>query len=92
MDVMVLGVIGYCIALSLVTETILYLIVYRTPTFKSVKANLERHAKKAEEAKSLSSGKNLKKKQARLESWKEEAAKQLYSIQIRSGIVVCFFV
>ncbi|GAB4820699.1 hypothetical protein N2152v2_007745 [Parachlorella kessleri] len=87
----VLWVIGFCVALSLVTEVAQYLFIYRTQSFKTLKANLEKHAKKLDEAKSATS-KNLKKKQARLDNWREEAGRQVVSLNYKSGFVTMVIV
>lgn len=84
-----LYVVAYSVALSLFTETVQYLLIYRTSAFRTLKANLEKHKKKLDEAKSATGGsKGLKKKQTRLETWQQEAAKQTASIQWWTMITV----
>ena len=83
-----LAVLAYCVGLTLLTEVAQYLLVYRTSNFKTLKANLEKHSKKLDEAKSGAQSKNLKKKQARLETWQEAAGRQIVSINWKTGTVV----
>jgi hypothetical protein len=84
---MSLWVIAYCVGLSLLTEVTQYLLIYRTQSFQTLKSNLEKHAKKLDEAK-LATGKSLKKKQARLDNWRDEAGKQVVALNYKTGMVV----
>ena len=86
------GVIGLSFATSFGTELLQYLLVYRTSNFKTLKANIEKHAAKVEEAKdgsSASSAKAVKKREARLQGWEQEAGKQITAVNFKCGAIVC---
>lgn len=82
------GVIGLAFALTLGTELIQYFLIYRTPSFRALKANVEKQAAKVEVARDASSSKSLKKNQAKLTSWEEECGKQLAVVNMKAGAIV----
>jgi uncharacterized membrane protein (DUF106 family) len=83
-----LGIIVYTIALSLCTEVAQYLFVYRTSRFRSLKKNFEKHAQKLEAAKDASTSKSIKKRETRLQGWEGEAGREIFMVQLKTGIVV----
>ena len=87
------GVIGVAFAITLVTELLQYFLIYNTSSFRALKANVEKSASKVEAARdaSTSNSKSLKKNQARLTSWEEEAGKQLAAVNMKAGAIVSQF-
>ena len=88
-------VIATGFGLAFGTELLQYLLIYRTQSFRTLKANLEKHAAKVEEARdgnttssTSSRSKAVKKREARLQDWEDEAAKQLAAMNMKSGIIV----
>ena len=82
------GVIGLAFGLTLATELLQYFLIYNTSSFRALKANVEKQAAKVEVARDASTSKSLKKNQARLTSWEEEAGKQLASVNMKAGAIV----
>jgi len=82
------GVIGLAFSLTLGTELIQYFLIYRTPSFRALKANVEKQAAKVEVARDASTSKSLKKNQAKLTSWEEECGKKLAAVNMKSGAIV----
>ncbi|KAH7616581.1 putative 40S ribosomal protein S18 [Nannochloris sp. 'desiccata'] len=60
----------------------------KTPSFRALKANVEKQAAKVEVARDASSSKSLKKNQAKLTSWEEECGKQLAVVNMKAGAIV----
>lgn len=88
-DLTPLGVVLFSIASAISGELINWILVYRTSSYRALKENLSRHAKKLEEAKSSGSGsKNIKKLEARLDTWKTEASARVAGINMRTGLIV----
>lgn len=83
---MILAVIGYSAAVALVSEILAWLLIYRTKSFKSLKINLEKHASKVETAGGTS--KNMKKREARLQEWEEEAGKTVAGVNFKTATIV----
>lgn len=83
-----LGIVAYTIALALCTEVLQYLFVYRTPKFRTLKKNFEKHAQKLEAVKDSSTSKSVKKRETRLQGWEGEAGKELFMVQLKTGVVV----
>lgn len=89
MSLIPLAVIAFSSASALITEFLQWALVWRTPGFVALKANLAKHAAKVEEAKEGStSKKNLSKREARLENWRKEASRQVASYNMKAGFVV----
>ncbi|KAL6766574.1 hypothetical protein ACKKBG_A36585 [Auxenochlorella protothecoides x Auxenochlorella symbiontica] len=87
-DLTPLGVVLFSIASAISGELINWILVYRTSSYRALKENLSRHAKKLEEAKSSGSGsKNIKKLEARLDTWKTEASSRVAGINMRTGLI-----
>lgn len=82
------GVIGVSLAVAFATELIQYLLIYRTSNFRTLKANLEKHAAKVEVARDASTSRAVKKREARLQGWEEEAGRQLAAANFKSGGIV----
>lgn len=89
MTLVPLAVIAWCSAAALGAEALQWVFVWRTPGFQALKANLLKHSRKVDEAKEAAIGpKSLKKKEARLDSWKREAGRQLAKYNTMSGVIV----
>ena len=88
-SLMPLAVVGFAVGMALFAEFIQYVIVYRTPAYQRMKANLDKHAAKVETAKdATSSTLNVKKREARLQEVQQEAGKLNASVQFKSAVVV----
>lgn len=84
-----LGIILFSIASTIVGEVLSWLLVYRTSAFKALQENLRRHEKKVEDARATStSAKNVKKREAKLETWRSEASSRVTGINMRTGFIV----
>lgn len=85
-----LGIILFSLATTLLAELLCWLFVYRTTSYRSLKQNLELQMKKVEEAKGTTSStsKKVKKKEAKLESWRSEAASRVAGFNMRTGLIV----
>ena len=89
MDISALfGVIGVSLAVAFATEFIQYALIYRTSSFKSLKANLEKQAAQVEVARDASSSRGVKKREARLQGLEDEAGRQLAAANMKSGAIV----
>lgn len=82
-----LQVVAFAAAMALVGEVLLWWFIYRKPEFKALKAGLEKATAKLEEAKDGAAA-NSKKREARLQKWKEETAKHVASNSLKSGVMV----
>ncbi|PSC72904.1 Transmembrane and coiled-coil domain-containing 1 [Micractinium conductrix] len=94
MSLVPLAVIAFSATAALITELLQWVFVWRTPGFQALKANLAKHAAKVEEAKEgTQTAKNVKKKEARLQTWREAAAKQVAQYNMKAGVVTmaCMF-
>ena len=89
-DIGPLGPIAFATVAALAAETVAYLYIYRTSSFRTLKTNLEKHGNKVEVAKDGSSAKGVKKKEVRLAGWEEATSKQIASVQFKTGLIVSF--
>lgn len=88
-SLMPLAVVGFAVAMAMFAEFIQYIVVYRTPAYQRMKANLDKHASKVETAKdATSSALNVKKREAKLQEWQQEAGKLNAGVQFKSAVVV----
>lgn len=83
----VLGVVMYNLTWALLAEVMCWFFIYSSPKFKNLKIQIEKHLAKVDDGKD-SSSKSNKKREARLQPWREEASKQFMSIQFKTGIIV----
>jgi hypothetical protein len=82
-------IIAIAFAITLGTELIQYFLIYSRPSFRALKANVEKQAAKVEVARDASSSsKSLKKNQDRLTAWEEECGKQLAKVNMKAGAIV----
>ena len=81
-----LAVIAFSTTAALVTEFLQWFFVWRTPGFQALKANLAKHGKRVDEAKEGATSKNLKKKEARLQTWRTEASRQVAAYNWKAAL------
>lgn len=85
---MPLAVVAFAALLALAAECVQYYFVYSTPNFQRMKANLEKLAQKVDDAKDGAAAVNVKKREAKLKEWQQEAGKLNASVQFKSAIIV----
>lgn len=85
-----LGIVLFSLCVTLVAEALCWLMVYRTRSYRSLKENLEQQTKRVNEAKTTPSStkKAVKKKEAKLESWRTEASAKVAGFNLRTGLIV----
>lgn len=85
-----LGIVLFSLCVTLVAEALCWLMVYRTRSYRSLKENLEQQTKRVNEAKTMPSStkKAVKKKEAKLESWRTEASAKVAGFNLRTGLIV----
>ncbi|KAK2078650.1 hypothetical protein QBZ16_003490 [Prototheca wickerhamii] len=84
-----LGIVLFSLCVTLVAEALCWLMVYRTRSYRSLKENLEQQTKRVNEAKTAPSStkKAVKKKEAKLESWRTEASAKVAGFNLRTGLI-----
>lgn len=84
-----LHIIAYSAGSALVAELLLWALIYRTPGFKTLNSNISKHTSLVDTAKEGGTGANaIKKKEARLQSLREETAKHVALVNFKTGVVV----
>lgn len=85
-----LTVVGISIITAIICETISYLLIYRSASYKSLKSAIDKSSKKLETMKTLdnNSTKNKTKKIDRVETSLKDASRDLSLFKFKSGAVV----
>ncbi|XP_076939906.1 uncharacterized protein LOC143608875 [Bidens hawaiensis] len=85
-----LTVVGISILTAIICETISYLLIYRTTSYKSLKSSIDRASKKLETMKptSTNNNKSKTKKIDRVETSLKESNRDLSLFKLKSGGVV----
>jgi len=80
-------VVAYGIAISLLAESVAYLLIYRTPSFKRLKSSFESYEPSSDGSASNSS-KSSKKKELKTRNFEAEAGRKMIVVQLVTGIIV----